>query len=110
MSSLHEKIDACLLRDRQRLHRKARRLRGSSGDDPAWLQLEREIQRSCKLASERGAALPTPSFPQDLPITERLDEIRGLIRSNQVIVLCGETGSGKSTQQPKISLDIGRGV
>ncbi|MBT8429286.1 MAG: hypothetical protein KJN79_05175, partial [Gammaproteobacteria bacterium] len=87
VSSLHEKIDACLLRDRRGLYRKARRLRGASGDDPAWLQLEREIQHSCKLAAERSASLPTPGFPQDLPITERLDEIRELIRCNQVIVL-----------------------
>ena len=54
--------------------------------------------------------MPVPAYPQELPITGRLDEIRELIRSRQVIVLCGETGSGKSTQLPKICLEIGRGV
>ncbi len=54
--------------------------------------------------------LPEPSFPAELPITARLEEIKQLIYKHQVIVLCGETGSGKSTQLPKICLSLGRGV
>jgi len=110
LSAAYKKIEVCLLRDRVRLRRKAKRLRDSGPDEPAWLQLDQEIQRSCSLAAQRAAALPTPDFPENLPIVERIDEIRELIRSNQVLVLCGETGSGKSTQLPKICLDIGRGV
>ena len=69
---MNEKIDACLLRDRRRLRRKAKRLQGSGAADPARLQLEQEIQRSCALAAQRAAALPSPKFPEDLPIAERL--------------------------------------
>jgi ATP-dependent helicase HrpA len=110
LSALYEKIDACLLRDRRRLRRKAERLLESGPDDPEWQQLEQEIQRSVALAAQRAASLPSPRFPEDLPIVDRLEEIRELVRSNQVLVLCGETGSGKSTQLPKICLDIGRGI
>jgi ATP-dependent helicase HrpA len=49
-------------------------------------------------------------YDAELPIIQRRDEIAGLIRENQVIVVCGETGSGKSTQLPKICLEIGRGI
>ena len=109
-AKLNEKIDTCLLRDRRRLRREAARLQAASADKEAWLRLDQEILRSSKLAAARRRALPSPVFPQELPITERVDEIRDLIRSEQVVVLCGETGSGKSTQLPKICLDIGRGV
>jgi ATP-dependent helicase HrpA len=50
------------------------------------------------------------SYPPELPITDRVDEIREAIRDHQVVVLAGETGSGKSTQLPKICLELGRGV
>jgi len=50
------------------------------------------------------------TYDDDLPIVQRRSEIADLIRHNQVIVVCGETGSGKSTQLPKICLEIGRGI
>ncbi len=68
------------------------------------------MARSVALAIQRRDALPQPGFPPELPVSERLDEIQALIRDHQLIVLCGETGSGKSTQLPKICLALGRGV
>jgi ATP-dependent helicase HrpA len=53
--------------------------------------------------------VPIPTYPQDLPVVERRHEIARAIAEHQVIVLCGETGSGKTTQLPKICLDAGRG-
>jgi len=53
--------------------------------------------------------LPPISFPEELPVSGKRDEIARAIRDNQVIILCGETGSGKTTQLPKICLELGRG-
>ncbi|MDR2881203.1 MAG: hypothetical protein LBV29_04815, partial [Azoarcus sp.] len=52
----------------------------------------------------------TPTFPEELPISGRRDEIATAISSHQVIIVCGETGSGKTTQLPKICLALGRGM
>src|SRR6185437_16852460 len=61
-------------------------------------------------AARRLANLPKPVYSEDLPVVGRRDELMRAIRENQVVVVCGETGSGKSTQLPKICLEIGRGV
>jgi len=58
----------------------------------------------------RRALAPRPEFPPELPICERREEIAKAISSHQVVIVCGETGSGKTTQLPKICLDIGRGI
>ncbi|HTP97258.1 MAG TPA: helicase-related protein, partial [Burkholderiales bacterium] len=58
----------------------------------------------------RRAALPKPTFPAELPISAQRDDVAAALREHQVIIVCGETGSGKTTQLPKICLDIGRGV
>ena len=110
MSSLNETIESCLLRDRQRLRAKLKQLQAAPADHALRIELEQQIRQSSEVAARRAASLPQPSFPVELPISERVDEIRTLIRDNQVIVLCGETGSGKSTQLPKICLSLGRGV
>ncbi|MEO7198391.1 MAG: helicase-related protein, partial [Solirubrobacterales bacterium] len=54
--------------------------------------------------------LPKPTFPEELPVVQRRDEIAKVIAANQVVVLSGETGSGKTTQLPKILLEMGRGA
>ena len=59
---------------------------------------------------QRLANLPRPAYPDDLPVVARRDEIARAIEANQVVIVCGETGSGKTTQLPKICLDIKRGV
>lgn len=59
---------------------------------------------------ERRALVPAITYPEALPITERRDELLGVLHDHQVVVVAGETGSGKSTQLPKLCLEIGRGV
>src|SRR6266568_4759511 len=59
---------------------------------------------------QRRALAPRPEFPPELPITAKRDEIAQAIRAHQVIIVCGETGSGKTTQLPKICLELGRGI
>src|SRR5579864_3518789 len=58
----------------------------------------------------RRAAMPPISYPAELPVSQRKDEIAQVIRDHQVVVIAGETGSGKTTQIPKICLELGRGV
>ena len=58
----------------------------------------------------RLANLPQPVYSEDLPVVARREEIARAIRENQVVIVCGETGSGKTTQLPKICLELGRGV
>jgi ATP-dependent helicase HrpA len=60
--------------------------------------------------SQREANRPKPTYPMELPVVARREEIARAIRENQVVIICGETGSGKTTQLPKICLDAGRGI
>ena len=67
-------------------------------------------ERRARLAAARAAHPVSVSYPADLPVTAAKDEIAGAIRDNQVVIIAGETGSGKTTQLPKICLDLGLGV
>ncbi|HUA28878.1 MAG TPA: ATP-dependent RNA helicase HrpA [Streptosporangiaceae bacterium] len=62
------------------------------------------------LPADAGTRVPVVSYPAALPISQRKDEIAALIRDHQVVIVAGETGSGKTTQLPKICLELGRGV
>ncbi len=73
-------------------------------------RLKHDINTSQQLLKRRREQCPTPKFQEELPISARRDEIAAAIEKHQVIVLCGETGSGKSTQLPKICLSLGRGI
>jgi len=95
----------------------SRRLRGirkrlESGQ-PAGRGLQaltRDLNRSVRARQLRADSLPVPDFRQALPVNDRRGEIAEAIGRHQVVVLCGETGSGKSTQLPQICLALGRGV
>jgi ATP-dependent helicase HrpA len=76
-------------------------------DQCKWLQ---QWQRSQQRFEQREQHRPQTIVYPDLPISDKRDEIAELIRDNQVVVLAGETGSGKTTQLPKICLELGRGV
>jgi ATP-dependent helicase HrpA len=68
------------------------------------------LARSRASFAARRAALPVPDFPPELPVSARRDEIAAALAAHQVIIVCGETGSGKTTQLPKIAMTLGRGV
>ncbi len=107
-------IDECLSRDRPALERDLARLQkrlaaGKPADRMA-AELERRMEASRTAREARRASLPKPRFPEDLPVSEHREEIAKLISDNPVVVICGETGSGKTTQLPKICLELGRGV
>ena len=102
----------CLAVDQRRLRSLARDLRHLFGTKRDALQAEsdRLLDRSQAALVARRARLPRPEFADDLPVNLRRDEITALIVRHQVLIVCGETGSGKTTQIPKICLDIGRGT
>src|SRR6185312_13823711 len=86
------------------------RLKSLRGAHPEKLRpLAEQIAAAEILVAARQAAVPKVTYPE-LPITCRRHEIAEAIRSHQVVVVAGETGSGKTTQLPKICLDVGRGV
>ncbi len=72
--------------------------------------LSAEIEKSLKKRQRRAINLPTPQFPEELPVSQRRDDIAAAIAANQIVIVAGETGSGKTTQLPKICLSLGRGV
>ena len=78
--------------------------------DRTFQRLNDSLAKSIKLREKRAANLPTVELNADLPVSARRNEIVEAIEKNQVIILCGETGSGKSTQLPLICLGMGRGV
>ena len=112
--SLDAQIAHCMLCDRHRLRTRLRQLRELAPDDPSAgervQRLAAEMDRSRARLDRRREHLPRPTFPAELPVVERRHEIARAIEQNQVIVLTGETGSGKTTQLPKICLELGRGV
>ena len=108
LPELYARLDSVTIRDAARLRRRLdgqRRRR-----DPAALtQLQRQLDNAGSVVATRTAAVPTISYP-DLPVSARRDEIAAAITEHQVVVVAGETGSGKTTQLPKICLELGRGI
>jgi len=72
--------------------------------------IEKQIERSEAVAVERAKLLPDPHYPKNLPVAMRAAEIVQAMRENQVLIIAGETGSGKTTQLPKMLLEAGCGV
>ncbi len=96
------------LRDEQRLRRRARRLR--RGDERARARWEQELAEAQARVQRRRASVPTISYPEQLPVSARREDLLAAIGEHQVVVVAGETGSGKTTQLPKLCLELGRGV
>ncbi len=118
-ASLSNALQSCMLADRHALRRKLR-----DATDLQKLKDEKSVARAQRLLGEvaqkvrtsqqkfaaRLANLPKPEYPLELPVSGKKDEIAAAITNNQVVIICGETGSGKTTQIPKICLELGRGV
>jgi len=106
-----------MLRDRETLSRRLNRIfrQETPNEEPEKLTnllaaMERQARDSVEEKKHRLDSRPRLTFPETLPITSKRQQIVRLIRENQVVIVSGETGCGKSTQIPKICLEAGRGV
>ncbi|OBK15884.1 ATP-dependent RNA helicase HrpA [Mycobacterium asiaticum] len=107
LAELRSRLGDLTVRDAARLRRRLQQVRG--GNPGKLQQLADQISAAQALVAARRAAIPAISYP-DLPVSERRQEIAEAILHHQVVVVAGETGSGKTTQLPKICLELGRGV
>jgi ATP-dependent helicase HrpA len=96
------------LRDEQRLRRQAHRLR--QGSEEGQARFEQQLTEAQARVQRRRASVPAVSYPPQLPVSARREDLLAAIRDHQVVVVAGETGSGKTTQLPKLCLELGRGV
>lgn len=112
--NIHLLLEQALGADYQRLWRQWQQLerRRAQGKpvDQVLARLADDLLVSQARVAERQAALPAISFPENLPISVKRESIAELIEKHQVVIIAGETGSGKTTQIPKICLTLGRGV
>ncbi|EHN10025.1 ATP-dependent helicase hrpA [Patulibacter medicamentivorans] len=110
---LRERLGTLTLRDEHRLARRVDRLRHTKDDEARARELAKllpEIERAEARIAGRRAVVPAVSYPEQLPVSARREDLLAAIRDHQVVVVAGETGSGKTTQLPKICLELGRGV
>ncbi|MTD15450.1 ATP-dependent RNA helicase HrpA [Nakamurella sp. YIM 132087] len=110
---LRARIELLGTADRPRLERRLSGLRKSRDEADrrrTTAQILAAVETAEQKLARRAAAVPVLKFPEELPVSDKVDEIAATIRDHQVVVVAGETGSGKSTQLPKICLQIGRGV
>ncbi|KUN84107.1 ATP-dependent RNA helicase HrpA [Streptomyces bungoensis] len=113
LGALAPRLTELSLRDAQRLGRRlegARKIRKPEARAAVLTEIEGEIGRAEARIGERRARVPAVTYPVQLPVSQKKDEIAAAIRDHQVVIVAGETGSGKTTQIPKICLELGRGV
>ena len=104
-SRLLDRLDEVSIAEAHRLRRRLHRATAA--------ELAAVTERIVAAAADqqrRRSAIPPVDYPEQLPVTARRSDIAAAIRDNQVVVVAGETGSGKTTQIPKICLELGRGV
>jgi ATP-dependent helicase HrpA len=109
---LNNALEKCLLKDRFPLRRQYQKLEQLPDSDDKLSALERFLLRvdQSQLARKgREDAVPIIEYP-DLPVSDKRDDIKHAIDNNQVVIIAGETGSGKTTQIPKMCLELGRGI
>ncbi|GAA0350121.1 ATP-dependent RNA helicase HrpA [Streptomyces blastmyceticus] len=112
-ADLGARLSELMLRDAQRLGRRlegARRIRKPEARTAVLAEIAAEADTAEQRVAQRRAAVPTVTYPDQLPVSQKKDDILAAIRDHQVVIVAGETGSGKTTQIPKICLELGRGV
>ena len=100
------------IRDRHRIGRRLEGMQRSRAETkPGAIEsVAAALDAAAARRIARAAGVPAISYPPELPISQRKDDIAAAIRDHQVVIVAGETGSGKTTQLPKICLELGRGV
>lgn len=113
VAELRARLPALMLRDERRLRRRldgTRKVRSAEAQQAIAAEIEAEIEAAESRVAHRRASVPPVTYPQELPVSQKKDEILAAIREHQVVIVAGETGSGKTTQLPKICLELGRGL
>ncbi|MFF8896512.1 ATP-dependent RNA helicase HrpA [Streptomyces lydicus] len=113
LPALLERLPELMLRDQQRLGRRldgARRIRKPEARAAVLAEIAQGLDEAELRVAQRRAAVPEITYPEELPVSQKKDDILAAIRDHQVVIVAGETGSGKTTQIPKICLELGRGV
>ncbi|MFI9030343.1 ATP-dependent RNA helicase HrpA [Streptomyces sp. NPDC053560] len=113
LPALLAQLPELMLRDQQRLGRRldgARRIRKPEARAAVLAEIAQGIDEAQLRVEQRRAAVPEITYPEQLPVSQKKDDILEAIRDHQVVIVAGETGSGKTTQIPKICLELGRGV
>ena len=118
LNHLQQQIQHAMLKDQLRLQRQFNRLRSSlksktdeqATNQPALDKLTQAIEDSRQLYQLRQQKLPQLNYPEELPVSQKREQIIEAIQQHPVIVVCGETGSGKTTQLPKMCLQAGLGI
>ncbi|MFJ8335999.1 ATP-dependent RNA helicase HrpA [Streptomyces sp. NPDC094437] len=113
LGALAPRLTELSLRDAQRLGRRlegARKIHKPEARAAVLAEIEAEVVKAEERMARRRGRVPAISYPEQLPVSQKKDEIADAIRDHQVVIVAGETGSGKTTQIPKICMELGRGV
>ncbi|WP_435611497.1 ATP-dependent RNA helicase HrpA [Streptomyces sp. bgisy159] len=113
LGALAARLTELSLRDAHRLGRRlegARKIRKPEARTAVLEEIEAEVARAEARMAERRGRVPAVTYPEQLPVSQKKDAIAEAIRDHQVVIVAGETGSGKTTQIPKICMELGRGV
>ncbi|MCA2187598.1 ATP-dependent RNA helicase HrpA [Nonomuraea cavernae] len=113
LGELQSRLPELMPRDQRRLRRRldgARRVRSREAREKIAAEILADVERAERRLTRRREAVPEVSYPDNLPVAQRKDDILAAIRDHQVVIIAGETGSGKTTQIPKICIELGRGV
>lgn len=109
MSNLTNVLKQDLHRIKARLNG-AKKIANSEKQAKVLAAIEKDVQASINLRQTKLDSLPKIEYPAILPVSQKHEEIKRAIKENQVVIIAGETGSGKTTQIPKMCLEIGRGI
>ncbi|MCQ9373049.1 ATP-dependent RNA helicase HrpA [Methyloversatilis sp. XJ19-13] len=108
---LNALLESCMSRDAAAIGRALRELPPGQRTPDKWpAKLAERVAASQAKVAARRASAPKIEYPEELPVSARRDEIAAALQAHQVIIVCGETGSGKTTQLPKLCLELGRGA
>ncbi|KTF10215.1 ATP-dependent RNA helicase HrpA [Pseudoalteromonas sp. 10-33] len=113
LGQLFGELKTCLKKDqfifKKRLHG-VKKIVDETKQANALEKIAADITRSQQSKEKRLANLPQVTYPEQLPVSQKKQAIKDAIANNQVVIIAGETGSGKTTQIPKMCLELGRGV